>query len=894
LIQRDGKIIVAGAFTSFNSLTRNCIVRLNTNGSEDLTFNAGTGIANPITNFITSVALQPNAKILVAGTFNSYNGNTRNYIMGLEFDGSIDTSFDALSLISTSVNTICLQNDGKIIVGGNFGSMSGCPRNGILRLLSNGLLDEPFYSSTGANGIVTASGIQTDGKILVGGIFTTINGILKNRITRLNIDGTIDTTFNVGTGTNSSIQSLAIQTDNKILIAGNFTNYNGTLINRLARLNVDGSLDTTFNTGSGTNNQIEIVTIQPDGKILIGGNFQSYNGTTRNRIARINTNGSLDLTFNPNTGPNNVVYAIEVLPNSKIILAGNFITYNGISCNRIVRISSAGTYDGFFNVGGTGADNAIKTLKVQPSGKILFGGDFLNYNGIASNRIARCNSNGTIDATFNPGTGANGSINSIQLQSNGNILIAGGFSSFNGTAINRIIRLDTAGTIDNTFNPGFGANGSIETMSLQLDEKIIIGGFFTCYDSIGRNRIARINNCLNSPNTILTQSACTSYTLNGQIYTQTGTFTQTLTNVKGCDSLITLNLTIRQPTARTITQSACSSYTLNGQTYTQSGTFTQTLTNSAGCDSTITLNLSINQPSISIITIAACSSYTLNGQTYNQSGNYNQNLTNATGCDSTITLNLTILQPSTSTLTQSACSSYTLNGQTFTQSGAYTQTLINATGCDSIITLNLTIRQSSSNIIQSACSFYTLNGQSYTQSGTYTQTLTNAAGCDSIITLNLNISNPPSNQVTLIGNTLSATQSGANYQWLDCNNNLSQISGATTQSFQPTTSGSYAVSITDAACSVISACTNLTIVGVNSQNIESIKIYPNPTKDLINISSSTNFIGKNYRIFDYTGKLLQNNTINTENTIISLADLTSGLYLLRIEGNNESYKIVKL
>jgi hypothetical protein len=131
--------------------------------------------------------------------------------------------------------------------------------------------------------------------------------------------------------------------------------------------------------------------------------------------------------------------------------------------------------------------------------------------------------------------------------------------------------------------------------------------------------------------------------LNGQPYRQSGTYTQVISNAAGCDSTITLNLTISQPSSSTITQSACSSFILNGQPYSQSGTYTQVTTNAAGCDSTITLNLTISQPTASTVTQSACSSFILNGQTYSQSGTYTQVISNAAGCDSTITLNLTIL-----------------------------------------------------------------------------------------------------------------------------------------------------------------------------------------------------------------------------------------------------------
>jgi|GEM_PF-760725 len=251
------------------------------------------------------------------------------------------------------------------------------------------------------------------------------------------------------------------------------------------------------------------------------------------------------------------------------------------------------------------------------------------------------------------------------------------------------------------------------------------------------------------PAASITRTACGSYTLNGQTYTTSGTYTQIRPSGGGCDTTLTLNLTIKQPTTSTITQTACSSYTLNGTTYTSSGTYTQLRTNAAGCDSTITLNLTIRQPTTSTLNQTACSSYTLNGTTYTSSGTYTQLRTNAAGCDSTITLNLTINQPTTSTLTQTACSSYTLNGTTYTSSGTYTQLRTNAAGCDSTITLNLTIKQpTTSTLNQTACGSYTLNGTTYTSSGTYTQLRTNAAGCDSTITLNLTIKQPTTSALT--------------------------------------------------------------------------------------------------------------------------------------------------
>jgi hypothetical protein len=195
----------------------------------------------------------------------------------------------------------------------------------------------------------------------------------------------------------------------------------------------------------------------------------------------------------------------------------------------------------------------------------------------------------------------------------------------------------------------------------------------------------------------ISTTACQSFTwsVNNQTYTQTGNYSTTIPTVAGCDSVITLNLTINQATNSSETVSNCGSYTwpANGQTYAQSGTYTSTFTNGSGCLSTQTLYLTINQPTNSSETVSNCGNYTwaANGQTYTQSGTYTSTFTNASGCLSTQTLYLTVNLPSSSTLTEAALDTYLLNGQSYTQSGTYTQVIPNAAGCDSTITLNLTL-----------------------------------------------------------------------------------------------------------------------------------------------------------------------------------------------------------
>jgi uncharacterized delta-60 repeat protein len=239
-----------------------------------------------------------------------------------------------------------------------------------------------FNFGTGADNSVSKTVIQSDGKILIVGTFTTYNGINRNGIARLNSDGSLDTSFNPRTGTNNFISTIALQSDGKILIGGDFTAFNGTVRNHIARLNTDGSLDASFNPGgtgatgsTGLNSYVSLITYQSDGKILISGDFTYYNGTSRNRIARLNVDGSLDASFNPGTGANNNVNSIALLSNGKILISGGFKTYNRISRKYVAKLNLDGSLDTSFNLdgigitGATGTSISVSSLRVQSDNK---------------------------------------------------------------------------------------------------------------------------------------------------------------------------------------------------------------------------------------------------------------------------------------------------------------------------------------------------------------------------------------------------------------------------------------------------------------------------------------------------------------------------------------------
>lgn len=365
---------------------------------------------------------------------------------------------------------------------------------------------------TGADNRITNIVVQPNGKILVGGGFSSFNGENLNRIVRLNPDGTRDATFSIGTGFgnigNRNVNAITLQSDGKILVGGAFLSYQGSITNSgryLTRLNPDGSKDTSFNIGTGPTRDcclttyIDAILVQTDGKILVFGSFTSFNGVSASHLVRLNTNGSVDESFQ--TGAGLTTYSnsashdyVALQPNGKILVGGASNSYNGVTTGRIVRLNSDGSRDGTFDAG-LGFGSSTYPIIIQPDGKILVGGFFSTFNGVSTGRIIRLNADGTRDNTFSIGTGFNNGVYSLLLQSDGRILVAGSFSSFNGTTAPRIVRLNSDGTRDTSFNPGtaFPTSSPFDVI-LQRHSwgNILVGGTFTSFDDKSVGRIAVI------------------------------------------------------------------------------------------------------------------------------------------------------------------------------------------------------------------------------------------------------------------------------------------------------------------------------------------------------------------------------------------------------------------
>jgi uncharacterized delta-60 repeat protein len=360
--------------------------------------------------------------------------------------GALDLSFDPGSGVNGSgallhVGKICTQTDGKILIGGNFTSYNGKVAINLARVQPDGSLDTSFHSPASCSSWVRDMRLQPDGKIVVVGDFDNYDSLPIGRIVRLHSNGQVDTSFRTGLYFDQAIYGLALQADGKIICGGLFTNYDGTACNRLARLNTDGTLDTSFHTQVGATASVGPVIVQPDGNILIGGDFTSYDGDYCFRVARVKPDGRRDSTFTALPGSSAVIYDMALQPDGKIIIAGNLNTYDFQSRKKLARLLPNGGLDPSFYVS-QGADVGIGATALLDNGQLLIGGGFKTYNSDSAGGLALLDNSSVRVSSFNPnGKGANDGIADIQIQPDGKILISGFFTSYNGTPRKRIARL---------------------------------------------------------------------------------------------------------------------------------------------------------------------------------------------------------------------------------------------------------------------------------------------------------------------------------------------------------------------------------------------------------------------------------------------------------------------
>ena len=325
---------------------------------------------------------------------------------------------------------IVVQPDGKVLIGGDFITLAPnggatVTRNRIARLNSDGTLDMAFNPNvSSSNSFVFSIALQTDGKILVGGVFTMIGGQPRRHIARLNMDGTLDMAFNPNPdGPDSRVVGIAVQTNGEILLGGLFTTIGGQTLNNLARVDPStGLADPSFNPNPDA--QVVPVALQSDGKIVVGGVFSSIGGQSRQNMARLDPVTGLADAFDPN--PENGPFSIAVQPDNKVLVAGIFGSIGGQPREFVGRLDAATGLADSFNAGADG--EYIQAVAVQADGKVVLGGNFLRIGFQMRRDLARVEGANGLADSFNPNP--NGVIYAIAVQADGKILVGGQFTGF--------------------------------------------------------------------------------------------------------------------------------------------------------------------------------------------------------------------------------------------------------------------------------------------------------------------------------------------------------------------------------------------------------------------------------------------------------------------------------
>jgi uncharacterized delta-60 repeat protein len=354
-----------------------------------------------------------------------------------------------------------------------------------------GTVDQTFNPLPGPTANVRAMAVCPNGKIIIAGELNISDPFLRGGIAKLNTNGTLDADFDVGAGANSHIWAVAAQTNGQVLIAGDFTSFNGTNRGRIARLHSDGSVDPSFDPGVGADATIWSFALQNDGRIVIAGDFLTVHGMSRVHIARLNVDGSLDTTFDPGPGADAIVRVVALQSDGRAIIAGGFNSVGGMIRPRIARLNENGSIDTSFGVSG-GASDWIVSLAVQPDDRLIIGGFFTSFAGIPRTRVARLTPNGDLDLAFDAGAGPNEAVTALAIQNDGKIVLGGGFITVDGRQLRRFARLHATGRVDTLFEANPGADSWVETVAIQPDGRILIGGSFTSVNEFGRQRVARL------------------------------------------------------------------------------------------------------------------------------------------------------------------------------------------------------------------------------------------------------------------------------------------------------------------------------------------------------------------------------------------------------------------
>jgi len=494
-LQADGKVLLGGYHFCGDGVVQNCIKRFNTDGSLDASFNTGGAGICVNNQAVTSIFIRPDSKILIAGTFNSYNGQPVNNMALLNSNGTLDNTFPAAVFNGTAA-ILSFFPDGDMLMAGGFTTVNGIAKPHVAKVSTNGVLDPSFHAEFKNNGVVTANiycaTVRTDGRVILGGLFDECNGVEHEGVVRLLPDGTVDPAFNTAYTISGQITEITELSDGRLMLGGNYSGFELSYMFGLSRAHPEGALDRTFNPGWGVNNEVRALAVQPDGKTIISGQFSRVNTTWTPGIARVNTDGTFDPTFDAGTGLFRNATDIKVRPDGRILVSGMYL-YDGQEVGDVIQLEPDGTIDPSFDPQ-CGTSSGVSDMAILADGRTLVCGNFATIDGIARRAVARLNEDGSVDESFDVGVGPVGALlESMAVMADGRIVVAGTCTLWSGQAVGRIMRLLPNGAPDPSFNTGTGFNSYVHNVLAMPDGRVVASGPFTSFNGVARNGIARLN-----------------------------------------------------------------------------------------------------------------------------------------------------------------------------------------------------------------------------------------------------------------------------------------------------------------------------------------------------------------------------------------------------------------
>jgi uncharacterized delta-60 repeat protein len=517
VVRSGTQFYVAGDFTRISNTAVSRVARFNLDGSLDTSFAPSTFDGN-----VRVLAVQADGKVVVGGDFGAVGGLSRTRLARLNTNGTVDSSFVGYLGTNGQINALVIQADQKILVGGGFFNLGGANRVVLGRLNTDGTPDLTYDAQIAGGGQINALLQLGDGRLVLGGTFTTIAGNTRNGIAILQPSGALDTTFAPTTGfgvvqnTGVGVSSLALDSNGLLLVGGNFTTFNGLAQNRLARLTLAGALDTTFGVVAGPNNTANnatVTTILPvtGGGAFIGGTFATYNGTSRTGLALLGNTGALDATFAATTvvtGSASTVNTLALDSAGALVVGGDFTTLATFTRNRLGRVNATtGINDSIFNSVAAEFPASAFAVAAQPGGKFLVLSNATRVGGTAIPAgLFRLNADLTLDSTFNlggAGLGFNGSVGAFStfrllVAPDGKAYVGAPLTTYNGTARSGLVRVNADGTLDTTFvvgTNGFNnpvANAPVTSLTLLPGGQLLVAGNFTTYQGTAANSIVRL------------------------------------------------------------------------------------------------------------------------------------------------------------------------------------------------------------------------------------------------------------------------------------------------------------------------------------------------------------------------------------------------------------------